>query len=209
MALNCNFKFLAASLPHDGPVRFEQTFILTTITSTGLASYNCHLILNDITDSFIWHQAFDNTLSCRTIMYVLNITSVPALNALLTSSYLHAASGMMAHNDATPTSLLLFQVKDGTVIKTATHDPSLFLLCVKDNSEIMAPSLLLFDVKEASAIMAATHTNSTLQLIVASIQWVPSTQHTVPIQKNFIVALHSEGAQPAPTFFLMSFAGAG
>ncbi len=91
----------------------------------------------------------------------------------------------MAHIDATPASLLLFHVKDGTVITTATHEPSLFLLCVednsgimipslfllcvKDNSEIMASSLLLFDIKDISAIMAATHINSTLQLIVASI----------------------------------------
>ncbi len=131
----------------------------------------------------------------------------------------------MAHTDATPTILLLFHVKDGTVITTATHEPShfllcvednseimapsLFLLCIKDNSEIMAPSLLLFDVKDVSAIIATAHTNSTLQLIVASIKWVPSAQNTIPILNKFIVALHSEGAQPAPTFYLTNFAGAG
>ncbi len=166
-----------------------QICIPMTITSTGLqTSYNCHSILNDVTETSIWHQAFDNTLSRQPIMNISNKTSVPALNALLTSSYLHAAGGMMAHTDATPTSLLLFHVKDGTVIMTASNEPSLFLLCVKDNSEIMAPSLLLFDIKDVSTIMAAIHANSTLQLIVVSIQWVPSAQNTIPIPKKFIVA---------------------
>ncbi len=81
-------------------------------------------------------------------MNISNITSVPALNALLTSSYMHPAGGMMARTDATPTSLLLFNVKDGTVITAATHEPSLLLLYVHDNPAIMtalnAQHLLLF-----------------------------------------------------------------
>jgi hypothetical protein len=64
----------------------------------------------------------------------------------------------------------------------------------------MAPSLLLFDVNDIPAIMVATHANSMLQLIAASIQWVPSAQNTIPITKKFIVASCSEGAQPAPIF---------
>ncbi len=57
-----------------------------------------------------------------------------------------------AHTDATPISLLLFHVKDGTVITTATHEPSLFLLCVKDNSEIMTLSLFLLCIEDNSEI---------------------------------------------------------
>ena len=162
-----------------------QICVPTTITSTGLqVSYNRHSNLNDVTETSIWHQPFDNTFSCCPTMNISNITSVSALNALLTLSNLHAVCGMMAHTDATPTSILLIHMKDGTVITTANHKPrlfllpvkenseimtpSLFLLCVKDNSEIMALRLLLFDVKDISAIMAATHANSTLQLIVVS-----------------------------------------
>jgi hypothetical protein len=85
-------------------------------------------------------------------MNISNITSVPALNALLTSSYLHTASGMTAHTDATPTSLLMLHVKDGTVIMTATHEPSLLLLYVHDNPAIMtalnAQNLLLFFIQK-------------------------------------------------------------
>jgi hypothetical protein len=112
--------------------------------------------LNDITETSIWHQAFDKTLSRHPIMNVSNITSVPALNALLTSSYLYPAGGMMAHTDATPTSLLLFHIKEGTVIRTATHKPSLLLLYVHDDPAIMtalnAQNLLLFFFQNNPAI---------------------------------------------------------
>jgi hypothetical protein len=83
------------------------------------------------------HQAFDYTLSHHPIMDVSSITFVPTLNYLLTSSYLHPAGGMTAHTDATPTSPLLFHIKDNSVITTATHEPSLLLLYVHDNPAIM------------------------------------------------------------------------
>jgi hypothetical protein len=123
-----------------------------TRTYTGLQADNDHhSILNDVIEKSIWHQAFDNTLSHHPIMNVSNITSVPALNVLLTSSFLHPASGMTAHTDATLTSLLLFHVKDSTVITTATHEPSLLLLYVHDNPAIMTAlntqNLLLFPSK--------------------------------------------------------------
>jgi hypothetical protein len=54
-------------------------------------------------ETSFWHQAFDTSLSHRLIMNVTDTTSVHALNALLTSSYLHPAAGMTAHTDATPT----------------------------------------------------------------------------------------------------------
>jgi hypothetical protein len=190
-----------------------------TITSTGLqVSYNRQTILNDVTETSIQHQAFDNTLSRRPIMNISSKISVPALSALLTSSYLHAAGGMMARTEATPTSLLLFYVKDGTVVTTATHEPSLFLLCikdnskiitgslfllcVKDNSEIMAPSLLLFDIKVVSAIMAATHANSTLQLIDVSIRWVPSAQTLYQSQRILLLHCVLREHSQLPTFLL-------
>ncbi len=47
---------------------------------------------------------------------------------------------------------------------------SLFLICDKDNSEIMTPILLLNYIKDVPAIMVATLTNYTLQLIVMSIR---------------------------------------
>jgi hypothetical protein len=119
------FEQLSVPIPHDGPTHFKQLSIPTTTAFTGLQS-----ILNDVTETSIWHQAFDNTLSRCPIMNVSNITSVPALNALLTSSYLHPAGGMTAHIVATPTSLLLLHVKDVPVITTTIHNPSLLLpLC--------------------------------------------------------------------------------
>ena len=118
-------------VPHDGPAHFKQLSVPMTTTYSGLKADNdCHSILNDVTKTSIQHQAFDNTLSCCPIMNVSNKTTVPALNALLTSSYLHPAGGMMAHIDATPTSLLLLHVKDVPVITATIHDPSLLLpLC--------------------------------------------------------------------------------
>jgi hypothetical protein len=118
-------------LPHDGPAHFKQLSVPMTTTSTGLQADNdCHSILNDITETSVWHQAFDNTLSRYLIMNISKITSVPALNVLLTSSYLHPAGGKMAHIDATPSSLLLLCVKDVPVIMATIHDPSLLLpLC--------------------------------------------------------------------------------
>jgi hypothetical protein len=102
-----------------------------TTTSTGLQADNdCHSILNDVIETSIQLQAFDDILSNCPIMNISNITSVLALNALLISSYLHPAGGMTAHIDATPTSLLLLHVKDVPVITATIHDPSLLLpLC--------------------------------------------------------------------------------
>jgi hypothetical protein len=77
-----SFKQLSVPIPHDSPAHFKQLSVPTTTASAGLQS-----ILNDVTETSIRHQAFDNTLSRRPIMNVSNITSVPALNALLTSSY--------------------------------------------------------------------------------------------------------------------------
>jgi hypothetical protein len=77
-----------------------------------------------------------------------------------------------------------------TMMANNATSRSLFLLCVKDNSKIKALSLLLFDIKGVPAIMTATHANPMLQLIIVSIWWVP---------KKFIVALHSKGAQSAPS----------
>jgi hypothetical protein len=118
-------------LPKDSPAHFKELSFPMTTKSTGLQADNDHhSILNDVTETSIWHQAFDNTLSRCLIMTVSNITSVPALNALLTSCYLHPAGGMTAHIDATPTSLLLLHVKDVPVITATIHDPSLLLpLC--------------------------------------------------------------------------------
>ena len=77
-----SFKQLSVPIPHDSPAHFKQLSVPTTTASAGLQS-----ILNDVTETSIRHQAFDNTLSRRPIMNVSNITSVPALNVLLTSSY--------------------------------------------------------------------------------------------------------------------------
>ncbi len=119
------FERLSVPIPHDSPAHFKQLSVPTTTASTGLQS-----ILNDVTETSIRHQAFYNILSRHPIMNVSNITSVPALNALLTSSYLHLAGGMTAHIDATQTSLLLLHIKDVPVITGTIHDPSLLLpLC--------------------------------------------------------------------------------
>ncbi len=116
-------------VPHDGPAHFKQLYVPMTTTSTGLQADNdCHFILNDVTEISIWHQAFDNTSSRCPIINVSSITSVPALNALLSSSYLHPTSGMTAHTDATPISLLPPSCWDNSAITTATHEPSLLLL---------------------------------------------------------------------------------
>ncbi len=200
-------------VPHDGPAHFKQLSFPMTATSTGLQADNDrHSILNDVTETSIWHQAFDNTLSHCPIKNVSNITSVPALNGLLTSSYLHpAASGMTAHIDATPTSLLLLHVKDVPVITATIHDPSLLLPLYQDNSAIMmttCANLLLLSVHDDSAIMMATHTIYSLQLIVESFstgakQAAPATIHNNLFK--LIVALASEGAHFAPYIFENAF----
>jgi hypothetical protein len=157
-------------------------------------------ILHDVTETSICHQGFDNTLSHCPVMNVLNITSVLALNALLTSSYFHPAGGMMAHIDATPTSFFLLHVKDIPVIMATIHDPSLLLPLCQDNSAITTTThanLLLLSVQEDSAIMLTAHAIYSLQLIVESFstgvkQVAPATIHNNLFK--LIVALASEGA---------------
>ncbi len=133
-------------------------------------------------------------------MNVSNITSVLTLNALLTSSYLHPAGGMMAHIDATPTSFLLLHVKDVPVIMATTHDPSLLLPLCQDSSATMMTThanLLLLSVQDDSAIMLATHAICSLQLIVESFSTGAKQVAPVTIHNNLfklIVALVSEGA---------------
>jgi hypothetical protein len=151
-------------LPNDGPAHFKQTFVPTTTASTGLQAYNDHQsILNDVTETTLWHQFFDNTLSHRQIMNVSNITFVPTLNALLTSSYLHPAGGMVAHTDATLTSLLLFHVNNSPAIMTKIHNPSLLLffypISSANTTALNAPRLPLLYIHDNPAIMMATHTN--------------------------------------------------
>jgi hypothetical protein len=143
--------------------------------------------LNDITETSIRHQAFDNTLFRQPIMNISNKTSVPALNAPLTSSYLHAAGGMTAHTDATPTSLLLFHIKEGTVITTATHKQSLFLLCIEDNSVIMATSLLLLYNHDNPAIMTSLNAQN---LMLFFVQNDPANQASKLIVKYSKTSLH-------------------
>jgi hypothetical protein len=118
-------------LPKDSLTHFKQLSVPMTTTSTGLQADNDrHSILNDVTETSIGHQVFDDTLSRCPIMNVSNITSVSALNALLTSSYLHLSGGMAAHIDAAPTSLLLLHINDVPVTMATIHDPSILLpLC--------------------------------------------------------------------------------
>ncbi len=67
-----------------------MTQVPTTTTATTMTATMTHVsAIRNATS--IWHQVFDNTLSQLLIMNVSNITSVPTLNALLTSSYLHPA----------------------------------------------------------------------------------------------------------------------
>jgi hypothetical protein len=199
-------------VPHNGPAHFKQLSVQMTTTSTGLQVDNdCHSVLNNVTETSIWHQAFDNTLSRCPIMNISNITSVPALNALLTSSYLHPDGGMTAHIDATPTSLLLLHIKDVPVITATIHDPSCLLPLCWDHSAIMMTTranFLLLSVQDDSAIMMATHTIYSLQLIVESLsagakQVAPATIHNNLFK--LIVVLASEGAHFAPYIFENAF----
>jgi hypothetical protein len=171
-------------LPKDSPAHFKQTFIPTTTASTGLqADSDHHSSLNDVTAP----QAF----SAMTATMTATMTKVSALTTAITKvpQIQFNKNKPTQTQQKTSTTRILHPVK--MTANNATS-PSLFLLCVRDNSEIMAPSLRVFDIKDVSTIMAATHPNSTLQLIVASILWVPSAQNTIPIPKKFIVALHSE-----------------
>jgi hypothetical protein len=56
----------------------------------------------------------------------------------------------MTANNSNPPSLFLLHVEDNSEIMAS----SLLLLCIKDNSEIMDPSLYLLCVKDNSEIMA-------------------------------------------------------
>jgi hypothetical protein len=188
-------------LPHEGPAHFKQTFVPMSTASTGLqADKDHHSSLNGITAP----QAFFATTSTMTV----TMTKVPAIATAITKApqIQFNKNKLTQTQQKTSTISILHPVK--MTFNNATS-PSLFLLRVEDNSEIMAPSLLFFDVKEVSAIMAATHANSMLQLIVASIQWVPSAQNTIPIPKKFIVALCSEGAKPASTLLFSKPHGRG
>jgi hypothetical protein len=188
-------------LPKDNRDHFKQAFIPTITASTGFQADNDrHSSLKDVTAT----QAFSATTATMTA----TMTKVPAITTAITKApqIQFNKNKLSQTQQKTSTTSILHPFK--MTANNATS-PSLFLLCVKDNSEILAPSLLLFDIKEVSAIMAVAHANSMLQLIVASIQWVPSAQNTVPIPKKFIVALRSEGAQPAPHFYSTNLTGAG
>ncbi len=63
------------------------------------------------------------------------------------TSILHAVK--MTANKSTSPSLFLLGINDNSEIMA----PSLLLLCIKDNLEIMAPSLCLLCVKDNSEIM--------------------------------------------------------
>jgi hypothetical protein len=142
--------FMQLSVPNDSPAK--QGHVPNDDNPAIATSSFLQLLHVPTIATFIWHQAFDNSLSHHMTMNITNTTSVSALNGLLTSSYLHTANGMMAHIYATPTSLLLFHVKDGQLVTITTH----------------APNLLLISTQECSAIMTATHTDFSLQLIVES-----------------------------------------
>ncbi len=82
-------------------------------------------------------------------------------------SNLHLAGGMISHIDASQTSLLLLQIKDGPVIMTTNYEPSL-LLYAQIDSAITTTTHTQSLVLLFPAIMQATSANSKLQLIVVS-----------------------------------------
>jgi hypothetical protein len=85
-------------------------------------------------------------------MNISNTTSGPALNGLLTSSYLHPAGGMTDQNDAAPMCLLLLHVDNGPAIMATTHEPNLFKFFVQNDTINTISRLLLPCDFECSAI---------------------------------------------------------
>jgi hypothetical protein len=133
-------------LPNDDPAHYEQLYVPTTTPSTGLqASNNHHSSLNDVTAP----QAFSTMSATKTV----TMTKVPAVTTAITK----VPQIQFNKNKLTRT-----QQKKST---TSILHPVKMMA-----NNATSPSLLLFDVKDVSATMAATHANSTLQLIVASIQ---------------------------------------
>jgi hypothetical protein len=137
-------------VPNDDSVlTILQICIPTTTTSTGLqASNNRHSILNDVTSS----QAFFATTAITKAPQIQfnNNKLTQTQQKTRTTSILHPVK--MTVNNATSPSLFLLCVKDNSEIIA----PSLFLLCVKDNSETMAPSLFLLLIKDNSEILVSS-----------------------------------------------------
>jgi hypothetical protein len=116
-------------------------------TSTGLqASNNHHSILNDVTSS----QAFSAPTAITKAPQIQLIKNKLSQTQQKTSTTSILYPVKMTVNNATSPSLFLLHVKDNSEIMA----PSLFLLHVEDNSEVMAPSLFLLHVGDNSETMA-------------------------------------------------------
>ncbi len=103
----------------------------------------------------------------------------------------------------TTQSLLLPLCRDNSATMTATY-ARLLLPFYQDDSAIMTAThknLLLPLCQENSASMMATHASDSLQLVVESFSMVAKHVAPATICNHFFMidALHSEGAQPAPT----------
>ncbi len=72
------------------------------------------------------------------------------------------------------------------MVNNATS-PSLFLLCVKDNSEIIAPTLLLLYVHDDPAIISALNAQN---LLLFFVQNYPASQASKLIVKYSKTSLH-------------------
>jgi hypothetical protein len=125
------FEQFSVSVPNDAPA-FMQLCVpndITAITTSSFKQLNVPMIA-----TLIDLSTCNNSLS----FYFDTIT------ATLTAKSTHVSATLTAQMNS-------------SVLNPATHATSLFLLRVKDNSEIMTPSLLLPFNQNNSAIMTATH----------------------------------------------------
>jgi hypothetical protein len=163
-------------LPNNGPAHFEQLCIPRTTASTGIQADNDrHSSLNDVTSP----QAF----STMTTTMTATMTKVPAMTTAITEvPQIHFNKNKLTRTQQkTTTTSILHPVK--MTANNATS-PSLFLLCVEDNSEIIAPSLFLLRVKDNSAIMTETHEPSLLLLYVHGNQAIMISSLLLPYCQN-------------------------
>ncbi len=127
------FEQFSVSVSNDGPASMQLSVPndITAITTSSFRQLNVPTIATLID---LW--MCNNSLS----FYFDTVTAT--------------STAKSTHVSATSTSQM-----NSSVLNPVTHATSLFLLCNKDNSEIMTPSLLLPFNQDNSAIMTGTHAN--------------------------------------------------
>jgi hypothetical protein len=139
---------------------FYQVPINATSTSTRLMIYNDshQTSLNDVTTVHV------STITATMTATMTQVSTTRSATTKAPQLKLNKCRATEAQHKTMSPSIL----NPANMMAYHAIPRSLFLLCIKDSSEITAPHLLLFKVEDAHAIMVTTHVNPMLQLIVVS-----------------------------------------